>query len=86
MNNDMPPLPPKVVTDRHIPTGIALYGYTDSMVRAYAREYANSQVREVLEAMAELLSLKKGLDAAMAEQKASAILAKHKTTTPQTEG
>ena len=32
------PLPMRVVVDRHIPTGIVMYGYTDNMVRTYAAE------------------------------------------------
>ena len=32
---DLPPLPARVPVDRHIPTGIVTYGYTDEMVRAY---------------------------------------------------
>ena len=35
-----PPLPAKQVVDRHIPTGIAIYGWTEKQMR----EYANAAV------------------------------------------
>ena len=35
---ELGPLPARVVVDRHIPTGVVTYGYTDEMVTAYAAE------------------------------------------------
>jgi hypothetical protein len=32
----LPPLPPQRVLDRHLPTGVALYGYNADDLRAYA--------------------------------------------------
>lgn len=32
------PLPAKTVLDRHLPTGIALYGYTADQMRAYGSQ------------------------------------------------
>ena len=35
---ELGPLPARVVVDRHTPTGVVTYGYTDAMVIAYAAE------------------------------------------------
>ena len=40
----LPPLPPRVPVDKHLPTGIVIYGYTHVMVRDYARDYARANV------------------------------------------
>jgi hypothetical protein len=34
---ELPPLPDKVVVDKHLPTGICLYGYTPKQMQDYAR-------------------------------------------------
>ena len=36
MSGELPPLPPKRVINRHLPTGVALHGYNADDMRAYA--------------------------------------------------
>ena len=36
MAGELPPLPPKRVINRHLPTGVALHGYNADDMRAYA--------------------------------------------------
>ena len=40
MTPEQPPLPAKKIVDRHTPTGIAIYGWTEKQMR----EYANAAV------------------------------------------
>ena len=40
----LPPLPPRVPVDKHLPTGVVIYGYTNDMMRDYARDYASANV------------------------------------------
>ena len=41
---ELPPLPPRVPVDKHLPTGVVIYGYTNDMIRDYARDYARANV------------------------------------------
>ena len=40
----LPPLPPRVPVDKHLPTGVVIYGYTNDMMCDYARDYARANV------------------------------------------
>ena len=51
MSIPFPPLPARAVVDRHIPTGIVTYGYTDAQLRARDIEVAKA----VLEGAAQRL-------------------------------
>lgn len=53
---DEVPLPEKVVVDRHLPTGVVIYAYTDDQLREYGRQ----RVQAALESTAaELEALRK---------------------------
>ena len=43
----LPPLPPRVPVDKHLPTGVVIYGYTNDMMRDYARDYAAAKDAEI---------------------------------------
>ena len=40
----LPPLPPRVPVDKHLPTGVVIYGYTNDMMCDYARDYARAAI------------------------------------------
>ena len=42
----LPPLPPRVPVDKHLPTGVVIYGYTNDIMCDYARDYARALLRE----------------------------------------
>lgn len=40
---DEVPLPEKVVVDRHLPTGVVIYAYTDDQLREYGRQRVQAE-------------------------------------------
>lgn len=49
MSGELPPLPPKRVINRHLPTGIALHGYNAEDMRAYAGAAVAAALEQALE-------------------------------------
>jgi hypothetical protein len=53
---DLLPLPPRVGVDKHLPTGVVIYGYTHDMMRDYARAnvaHATAPLQAGIEALRE---------------------------------